>query len=292
MRESFIFYKSFYNAISKVKDKSVKADIYDAVCELGLNEHVQELDDEVGQIIMELIKPQILANKGRYDKGLQGGRPKEYSESDIEELILQGHTNNEIADVVGCSVSTVKNVRTKTGQKLDKKSKTSGQKLPISQKPNVNDNDNVNVNVNENININNKNINNIQKENINTKEKDNITPSKEKTDVNDIAKASKHKYGEYKHVMLKDKELQTLNELYGEEKTKQLITYLDEYIEMKGYKAQNHYLCIRKWVIDAVNKRSIVPVQTTTPQWYDQKTEKSEDKEKLGELEEILKEFE
>ena len=61
MRESFIFYKSFYNAISKVKDKSVKADIYDAVCELGLNEHVQELDDEVGQIIMELIKPQILA---------------------------------------------------------------------------------------------------------------------------------------------------------------------------------------------------------------------------------------
>lgn len=331
MRESFIFYKSFYNAISKVKDKSVKADIYDAVCELGLNEHVQELDDEVGQIIMELIKPQILANKGRYDKGLQGGRPKEYSESDIEELILQGHTNNEIADVVGCSVSTVKNVRTKTGQKLDKKSKTSGQKLPISQKPNVNDNDNVNVNVNENIN----NIKNIWDLNlkcdcitkntnlrcerkatyqinginycnqhskpfvtnmindINENIKDNITTSKETSTVdNDIAKASKHKYGEYKHVMLKDKELQTLNELYGEEKTKQLITYLDEYIEMKGYKAQNHYLCIRKWVIDAVNKRSNVPVQTTTPQWYDQKTEKSEDKEKLGELEDILKEFE
>lgn len=286
MRESFIFYKSFYNAISKIKNKAVKADIYDAICELGLNEHVQELNDEVGQIIMELIKPQILANKDRYEKGFQGGRPKEYNESDIEDLILQGHTNNEIADIIGCSVSTVKNIRTKTGQKLDNKLITSGQKLLKSQKPNVNDNDNDNVNVNvndnENININN-NINNIQK--------DNITPSKEKTDVNDIAKASKHRYGEYKHVMLKDKELQTLKELYGEDTTKQLITYLDEYIEMKGYKAQNHYLCIRKWVINAVKKEN-TKVNQKIPEWYDQKSEKSEDKEKLGELEEILKEFE
>ena len=33
------------------------------------------------------------------------------------------------------------------------------------------------------------------------------------------------------------------------------IQYLDEYIEMKGYKAKNHYLCIRKWVVDAVSKQ-------------------------------------
>ena len=132
MRESFIFYKSFYKAINKVKDKELKADIYDAICELGLNEHVQELDNEVGQIIMELIKPQIMANKDRYEKGHQGGRPKEYDEQRIEDLILQGYSNKEIEEEIGCSISTIKNIRTKTRQKL-------GQKLPKRQKPNVNE---------------------------------------------------------------------------------------------------------------------------------------------------------
>ena len=69
------------------------------------------------------------------------------------------------------------------------------------------------------------------------------------------AKASKHKYGEYKNVLLKDEELQKLKELYSN--WEELITYLDEYIEMKGYKAKSHYLCIRKWVVDAVKRNNI-----------------------------------
>ncbi len=139
----------------------------------------------------------------------------------------------------------------------------------------------------------NDNVNDNDKEKEIIKEKeDKITTSEETSTVdNDFAKASKHKYGEYNHVMLKDEELQTLNELYGEEKTKQLITYLDEYIEMKGYKAKSHYLCIRKWVVDAVSKRKDVVVQNV-PKWYDQNIEKINNKEKIGELEEILKEFE
>ena len=66
------------------------------------------------------------------------------------------------------------------------------------------------------------------------------------------AKASKRKYGEYKHVMLKDEELQKLQKEYPN--YQELITYLDEYIEMKGYKAKNHYLAIRKWVVSAVEQ--------------------------------------
>lgn len=64
----------------------------------------------------------------------------------------------------------------------------------------------------------------------------------------------KHKYGEYKNVLLKDKELQTLIAMYGQEKTNKCIKELDEYIEMKGYKAQSHYLAIRKWVSDRVDE--------------------------------------
>lgn len=68
------------------------------------------------------------------------------------------------------------------------------------------------------------------------------------------AKENKHKYGEYKHVLLTDTELDKLKSKLGEDKVEQCIKYLDEYIEMKGYKAKSHYLCILKWVVDAVSK--------------------------------------
>lgn len=149
MKESFVFYASFYRALQKLKNKSLKADIYDAICELALNENVVELDDEVGQIILELVKPQILANQKRYEDGNKGGRPRNIDEKQIEELILLGKNNNEIATIMNCSVSTVKTLRQKinsqndedseTGQKQDKKSET-GQK-PVNnlgQKPDKN----------------------------------------------------------------------------------------------------------------------------------------------------------
>ena len=93
--------------------------------------------------------------------------------------------------------------------------------------------DNVNENVNENVN-------------------DIYTLSEAQASSSDTAKASKHKYGEFKHVLLKDEELQALKRDFAN--WEELIKYLDEYIEMKGYKAKSHYLCIRKWVVDAVKK--------------------------------------
>ena len=72
------------------------------------------------------------------------------------------------------------------------------------------------------------------------------------------SKPVKHIYGVYHHVRLSDDDYKKLCDEYGDIKTGECITYLDEYIEMKpSYKANNHYLCIRKWVADAVeeNKR-------------------------------------
>lgn len=62
-------------------------------------------------------------------------------------------------------------------------------------------------------------------------------------------------YGEYKHVKLTDKEYQKLCEDYGDIETGEAITYLDEYIEMKGAKYKNHNLALRKWVFDAVKEK-------------------------------------
>lgn len=68
-------------------------------------------------------------------------------------------------------------------------------------------------------------------------------------------KPVKHKYGEYQHVLLTDEEVEKLRIAFGEELTDEAVVFLDEYIEMKGYKAKNHYLAIRKWVIDAVKEK-------------------------------------
>lgn len=62
----------------------------------------------------------------------------------------------------------------------------------------------------------------------------------------------KHIYGTYKHIRLTDNELNKLKEQYSN--WQELIDYLDEAIEMKGYKYKSHYLAIKKWVVDAVNK--------------------------------------
>lgn len=111
----------------------------------------------------------------------------------------------------------------------------------------VYDNEYVNEYDNDNI------INDINNKKENIKEK---ALSETKVSTSDIAKANrtacKHKYGEYKHVLLKDEELQALKRDYSN--WKELIIYLDEYIEMKGYKAKSHYLAIRKWVTEAVKR--------------------------------------
>ena len=98
---------------------------------------------------------------------------------------------------------------------------------------------------------------------------DNIVDNKVKEDilsttnvVSSISKkdtrssSPKHKFGEYGHILLTDNEFAKLNEEYGEFDTQEAIKYLDEYIEMKGYKCKSHYLAIRKWVFQAVEEHS------------------------------------
>lgn len=70
------------------------------------------------------------------------------------------------------------------------------------------------------------------------------------------ASTSKHKYGEYAHVLLTDDELSKLNTEYGTNETQEAIKYLDEYIEMKGTKYKSHYLALKKWVYTAVKEQS------------------------------------
>lgn len=67
-------------------------------------------------------------------------------------------------------------------------------------------------------------------------------------------KDKKHKYGDFKHVLLTDDEHLKLGNDYGSDTRDKAITFLDAYIEEKGYKSKSHYLAIKRWVVDAVTK--------------------------------------
>ena len=56
----------------------------------------------------------------------------------------------------------------------------------------------------------------------------------------------KHKYGEYKHVLLTDNEYEKLSKEF-KNNTLDWITKMDEGIEMKGYKYKSHYLALLTW---------------------------------------------
>lgn len=68
-------------------------------------------------------------------------------------------------------------------------------------------------------------------------------------------KIPKHKRGEYQHVLLTDEEEEKLIDEFGMVFALKAITFLDEYIEETGYTRKNHYLCIKRWVIDAVKEK-------------------------------------
>ena len=74
MRDSFIFYKSFYDAIQDLDEKNQLA-LYNAICQKSLYNEDIELTG-IADTLYKLIKPQLDANNERYENGKKGGRPK------------------------------------------------------------------------------------------------------------------------------------------------------------------------------------------------------------------------
>ena len=73
-RDSFVFYRSFYEAINDVQDGD-KVKILNAICELALNDKEVELKG-IAKTLFTLIKPQVTANIKKSLDGKKGGRPK------------------------------------------------------------------------------------------------------------------------------------------------------------------------------------------------------------------------
>ena len=68
-RDSFIFYRSFYEAISELP-KENQADTYNAIMQYALNQEEIELAG-IPKAIFSLVKPQLDANYKKYENGKQ-----------------------------------------------------------------------------------------------------------------------------------------------------------------------------------------------------------------------------
>lgn len=143
-RDSFVFYRSFYEAIKNFDDETRLA-LYDAVLNFAIEGEEIELDG-IAKSIFTLIKPQLIANNRRYvngckgaEHGAKGGRPKKNKDVDSSENPIADNIENPIAVIdknpIGDILENPKGVIKKT------------------PKITPNENENVNVNVNDNENV-------------------------------------------------------------------------------------------------------------------------------------------
>lgn len=115
MRESFVFYRSFYDAIKDLP-RDVQGEIYTAIMEYSLYGKETESLKPIARSVFTLMKPQIDVNNKRFENGRKGGRPKSENEP--------------------------------KGNQNETKEKPKNNQNETKDEPNVNDNANVNVNVN------------------------------------------------------------------------------------------------------------------------------------------------
>lgn len=74
MRDSFIFYRSFFESAKTLKTKD-KLKFFESVCDYALNDIEPDLEGPALGMF-NLLKPQVDANNKRFENGKKGGRPK------------------------------------------------------------------------------------------------------------------------------------------------------------------------------------------------------------------------
>lgn len=127
----------------------------------------------------------------------------------------------------------------------------------------------------ENLKIENLKLENLKLENLNPIKLNNNSIKNELNKNNINVCTHKHKYGEFQHVLLTDKEHTHLLDLYGNSLNEH-IKILDEYIETSGKKYKNHSLVIQKWVHDEWTKRNKDKPITLDSKFYAEQNTKTD----------------
>ena len=133
MQDSFVFYKSFYEAL-KFLDTETKCKAYDAICEYVFG-GILPTGSGIERAVFELVKPQIDANEKRRMIGRENGAK-----------------GAEYGKLGGRPQKPLNNPNETPKKPLNNPHKTDSKPANVNDNDNVNDN--VNDNANENVNVN------------------------------------------------------------------------------------------------------------------------------------------
>lgn len=99
-RKSFSFFRSFYEAAGKFKEKKKQADFLMAICDYALNGKENELSGEVG-LAFTLVKPVLDKSRARAKAGTAGGlkNKKSARESELNQKQTESKTEANASKV-------------------------------------------------------------------------------------------------------------------------------------------------------------------------------------------------
>lgn len=137
-RESFVFYRSFHEALDCLPAEEYKATMQ-ALCAYALDREEPEVSG-IARALMALMKPQIDANQRRYENGKKGGAPKKEPNDN------QIGTNTEPSNNQAATGEEAE------GGQVETEEEPNDNQTGTNTEPNANANVNVNANVNDNAN--------------------------------------------------------------------------------------------------------------------------------------------
>lgn len=108
MRDSFIFYRSFFEA-TKTLNTEQAADLYYAICSYALDREELELDD-IQKALFSLIKPQLDANHKKWENGCKKKQSISKTEAKRKQKISKRQANVNVN--VNDNVNVNENIHT------------------------------------------------------------------------------------------------------------------------------------------------------------------------------------
>lgn len=120
IRDSFIFYKSFYESIKIIQtiDSSIAYEILIAIIEYALNGKEYSGNNAVVRSNYVLIKPQIDANNKKFVDGKKGGRPKKDKKPMVTDNKTSGLSTTKPNDNENVNINDNENVNDSTHPSL------------------------------------------------------------------------------------------------------------------------------------------------------------------------------
>lgn len=228
-RKSFVFYRSFYDSISKL-DEETRLKCYEAIIAYGLNGTEPDSDSVIVNAIVELIKPLIDINNKRYMNGCKGGRPKKNKNAD--ETKAKTKKKQRKAEEIDEQIK-VPEQETVPEEVKDERSDPETPEIffvPVAE----------------------------QKESEPEEPEQQSDQTEEKEP--EKPKEKKNIYGDHGNVRLTDTDLMNMVKKRPKEDIDKAIQILDNYIESlslgkkKDYIRKNHRQCIYNWVFDRIDE--------------------------------------